>query len=550
MDTYAPIESLEINEETDLRCNGCSSPAVIFCKECLEVNGSSYYCLNCSKVIHNLKMFKNHTLQEITQNKQLIKITKNEKFRFCKKHNKKLKVFCFDDKKMLCHKCAFSDHEGHHLKIISLAVESYKNIYFPTPTQIGSLIEKNTNFVKLISNSSKEVKSQQETQLKNVENGFSEIIEMLEKKKKTIQNEIIESSKVQMEKLNELFFQKKDTIEQYKGILKNLDLIKTKKLIKTDPVLYFHYILPIMDVNFMNEEELKLPIKIDSQEKSLNIGSVLRVIKSLKLSNIYSIKNCFVRIGRRRTFTPIIFLVEIRNHLGKAIKNFKGEIILIIENQNGETHHFTDFYFRSNEGQPGIVFGSFEPKSNGIYKVTKLHINDEVKIIDNLAFEYYNHSHTFKSSGAGRSIMISNGNLSAMHIESNYYKALDSQVALNQLMVKGKYNFCFRIESHLTGCVSFGVIPKNSVQPAYKCGWTFCVYCPNRFACGKNLGKWGEKFSKNDIIKINVNMDSKRMTVYKNNKKIGIVHKNFGNDLIFACSLLSTNSKISIVHQN
>ncbi|KAJ3434067.1 hypothetical protein M0812_20126 [Anaeramoeba flamelloides] len=548
MEINVPIETLKTNEETDFKCNGCSSPAVIFCKECLEVNGSSYYCLNCSKVIHNLKMFKNHTLQNITQNNQITKKTKNEKFRFCKKHNKKLKVFCFDDKKMLCHKCAFSEHEGHHLKIISLAADSYKNIYLPTSTQIGTLIEKNSNFVKLISKSSKEVKSLEETQLKNIENGFSEIIKILLKKKKTIQNEIIERSKGQIEKLNGIFFQKKDIIEQYKEILKNLELIKTKELIKTDPVLYFHYILPIMDVNFINEEELTLPIKIDSEEKHLNIGSVLTAIKSLKLSNIYSIKNSFVRIGRRRAFTPIMFLVEIRDHFGKHINKFKGEIGLIIENQNGETLHFTDFDLRPNEGQPGIVFGNFKPKSNGTYKVTELHINDENKIIDNLTFGYYNHSQTFHN--AGRSIQISNGNLSAIHVNSSFYKSLDSQVAVNQVMVKGQYNFFFKIESRLTGCVSFGIVPQNSLQPAYKCGWTFCVYCPNRFACGKNLGNWGEKFDRNDIIKINVNMDSKRMTIYKNNKKIGIVHKDFGDNLIMVCSLLPINSKISILKQN
>src|SRR5688572_22504401 len=106
-------------------CDACCEDEVeMLCKEC---------CLNlcneCCKSHRRHKMTKNHEVVPLVRPNQIISEQTEDNLvsDVCKKHDKeRLKLYCFDCKKLVCAFCYIESHQNHKWSDISKAAETFR----------------------------------------------------------------------------------------------------------------------------------------------------------------------------------------------------------------------------------------------------------------------------------------------------------------------------------------------------------------------------------------------------------------------------------------
>uniref|UniRef100_A0A3B1J8W9 Uncharacterized protein n=1 Tax=Astyanax mexicanus TaxID=7994 RepID=A0A3B1J8W9_ASTMX len=126
--------------EENLKCSICldffKDPVVLscshsFCKTCLDRSWNQNDEKNCPLCRKKIKRapFKNLSLREACESfmeEKKRKISEESQGVICLDHAKKQKLFCMDDKKLVCMQCVSQNHQSHSFTAISNVASEYK----------------------------------------------------------------------------------------------------------------------------------------------------------------------------------------------------------------------------------------------------------------------------------------------------------------------------------------------------------------------------------------------------------------------------------------
>ncbi|KAJ6236063.1 e3 ubiquitin-protein ligase trim [Anaeramoeba flamelloides] len=226
------------------KCQNCNKKqSQFYCTKC-EV----FYCSKCEEQIHNISVLKKHKkhLYKAPYN-ELVK--KETNFNICRKHNKKLSLYCIHENKLICYECYETCKINNHeiLGLTDFSNEIYEKIKI-----ILNKIQNEENQNKETKQKSLENQNKLKEKIKNIckkiENDSDLLIQKIQDSKINYLNsfkkiEIIINNKIQTilkntEKKQKMFLKKKIKINTIKKLKKDKNHIKLiqegKEIIKSE----------------------------------------------------------------------------------------------------------------------------------------------------------------------------------------------------------------------------------------------------------------------------------------------------------------------------
>ncbi|XP_045194932.2 uncharacterized protein LOC123550565 [Mercenaria mercenaria] len=240
---------METKRETILCCDSClrdntDSPANAFCLQCSES-----LCDNCNKHHKRNKASSNHTIQSISDEKDVEAFDTLKRLTQCSVHtDKKIKYLCKDHDQLCCNECAIVKHRKCE-DVVSLAEEMGKASQNASTSAENVLKEFNTHADLLMLHEATE-----QVKIDNTKETCTQALETLKKNMetayKTLQDKItMESGKCQ-DTITKSISAQKDEIQSYQEELN----ISIRKLETVRPLG--------KDVHvYLTEREMRLELK-------------------------------------------------------------------------------------------------------------------------------------------------------------------------------------------------------------------------------------------------------------------------------------------------
>ncbi|KAJ3452266.1 hypothetical protein M0812_04030 [Anaeramoeba flamelloides] len=327
-----PIEA-EQTEESHIcvECNqtGKKQKAFYWCQDCLN-----YYCKEHDKIIHSFSVFSKHQRTEIDK----IATSLNSKNPLkCEKHNEKLEIYCFDDEKIICYKCAISKHNGHALKPISEFNDNW-NILDPNYKEeikqqghFNTTVKERKHLLEMVEKEKKKIEKKSVNLKKQVQKKYIILQELIENKINEIKNSIDQEKNDKIKKLNKQYNIESGNIsdlENFPKIVKYLNLAKKNNN-------YFEIIqkeLIIKKLCSLTKTQPELVCTV-GKKQIFTVENQIQSINNLQITSVISIQNSLIKIGPnllKPLFTNIV--VELRgesNNYIPEIDIYKSELYVI-----------------------------------------------------------------------------------------------------------------------------------------------------------------------------------------------------------------------------
>ena len=110
--------------KVELTCESCrrgTTPVEAFCRHC-----ALFICQSCEEAHRTMRPFSDHVvvpLDDLRQNTAAHFPVKEEAQMKCKEHGgKKMKLYCYDCKQLICRDCIVKDHKEHEYEFVNKAV--------------------------------------------------------------------------------------------------------------------------------------------------------------------------------------------------------------------------------------------------------------------------------------------------------------------------------------------------------------------------------------------------------------------------------------------
>ena len=111
-----------------LTCESCrrgTTPVKAFCRHC-----ALFICQSCEEAHRTMRPFSDHVvvpLDDLRQNTAAHFPIKEETQMKCKEHGgKKMKLYCYDCKQLICRDCIIKDHKEHEYEFINKAAVQFQ----------------------------------------------------------------------------------------------------------------------------------------------------------------------------------------------------------------------------------------------------------------------------------------------------------------------------------------------------------------------------------------------------------------------------------------
>ena len=205
--TFSTLQ--RIHGEVGAICEGCNSGSLAesFCRQC-----TFFICNGCVESHHKMvNILGKHTVvsvQDLREGKARVSDQSSKAFPAmkCESHHEDLKVFCFDCDTLICRDCTMVDHKSHQFQFCSRAAPEVKG---ELTKKLEPLEQTEQNLVKAVEevrSTRLEVEAQGRSVALTIDESFSELVKILERRKE----ELLEESKLRVqEKVEKLTVQEK-----------------------------------------------------------------------------------------------------------------------------------------------------------------------------------------------------------------------------------------------------------------------------------------------------------------------------------------------------
>ena len=191
-DVYQKMAKVE--GKVEAVCEQCSKgKAVAFCRQCTD-----FICAECKTLHGKLKVFAGHdvaTLKELKKggaNYVLLKEPPPPKY---PKHDKTMKIFCFDCKCLICRDCTVIDHKGHSYNFLKeCAIEARKTLH-DSLTPLRRVQANIAGANKKLAGTKTQVGSQGEEVYKSVVQCFRQLKALLEQRETELVKKVLTLAK-------------------------------------------------------------------------------------------------------------------------------------------------------------------------------------------------------------------------------------------------------------------------------------------------------------------------------------------------------------------
>ncbi|KAJ3445213.1 tripartite motif-containing protein [Anaeramoeba flamelloides] len=225
------------------KCEKChKKQSQFYCTKC-EV----YYCAKCEEQIHNISVLKKHK-------KHLYKAPYNElvkktNFNRCRKHNKKLSLYCIDENKLICSECYSTCKLNNHeiLGLNDFSNEIYEKVKFilnkiqneenQNKETIQKSLENQHKLKEKINNICKKIENDSDLLIQKIQDSKINHLNLFKKIEIIINNKIetiLKDTEKKQKRINETKI-KINTIKKFKKDKNHIKLIQGgKEIIKKE----------------------------------------------------------------------------------------------------------------------------------------------------------------------------------------------------------------------------------------------------------------------------------------------------------------------------
>ena len=167
--------------------------AVAFCRQCTD-----FICAECKTLHGKLKVFAGHdvaTLKELKKGGANHVLLKEPPLPKCPKHDKTMKIFCFDCKCLICRDCTLIDHKGHSYNFLKeCAIEARKTLH-DSLTPLRRVQANIAGANKKLAGTKTQVGSQGEEVCKSVVQCFRQLKAILEQREAELVKKVLTLAK-------------------------------------------------------------------------------------------------------------------------------------------------------------------------------------------------------------------------------------------------------------------------------------------------------------------------------------------------------------------
>uniref|UniRef100_A0A668AFR8 Uncharacterized protein n=1 Tax=Myripristis murdjan TaxID=586833 RepID=A0A668AFR8_9TELE len=218
----------------EVPCDVCTGTKLKALKSCLVCLAS--YCETHLEPHQRITGLKSH---------QLIDPVDNLEGRMCKKHDKLLELFCKTDQMCLCMLCTASDHKSHDIVPLKEEYEGKKAELGKTEAEIQQMIQKRRVKIQEIKRSVELSREDAEREIadsvrvftslmQSVERGQAELIDMIEEKQKTTEQQAEGFIKELQQEISELM-RRSTEVEQLSHTEDHLHLLQSFPSLSAPP---------------------------------------------------------------------------------------------------------------------------------------------------------------------------------------------------------------------------------------------------------------------------------------------------------------------------
>ena len=179
------MKKAEQNEKVE--CTNCSSklPSVAFCHQCSE-----YICTKCVEAHKHMRQFSTHKVVSIESLRTASSFPVVEKEVHCSKHrDEKLKLYCYDCRKLVCRDCVLIDHKDHMYKFVEEAASQCKFEIMKKVESVKKISVDLESAVKGLNDSEKMLSAHCTATMKAIDNALDRIAFQLMQKRKQLKEE-------------------------------------------------------------------------------------------------------------------------------------------------------------------------------------------------------------------------------------------------------------------------------------------------------------------------------------------------------------------------
>ncbi|KAH1183215.1 hypothetical protein KIL84_004707 [Mauremys mutica] len=236
-----------------------------FCRSCItqrwEGLKRNFPCPQCRKRFRKGNIRPNPQLEEIAKQVSAPAVKGSEGEKLCEEHEKPLKLFCEEHKKLICDGCVISQYHGEHSVLpIEDAVKTYKN---KIHLKLRYFKKERERMLKCISNGEKKACSfltQTETARKEIPSYFVQKHHILKEEEQRWMERLDEMDKNTLSCKNECFGKISNKISYFEKLISDMEEKCQQPVIKF--LQDFESTLSSLDKAMKQQEEMDGPVSI------------------------------------------------------------------------------------------------------------------------------------------------------------------------------------------------------------------------------------------------------------------------------------------------
>ncbi len=191
-----------VHGKIEVRCEGCNSgsKAEAFCCHC-----AVFICKDCVLSHKKLKVFSSHevaSLEDLKQGRAKQIAVAEPATKKCSIHEEPLLIYCYDCDSLICRDCTVIDHRDHKFQFSKLEAPAIKESLLEALAPFQEITTKLSNAVKDVCTTKHEVEAQSASILGSIETSFQRLFDILERRKKELEEEVSEKVHDKVKKLS------------------------------------------------------------------------------------------------------------------------------------------------------------------------------------------------------------------------------------------------------------------------------------------------------------------------------------------------------------
>ena len=172
-------------------CHRATTPVEAFCRHC-----ALFICQHCEEAHCTMRVFSDHvvvSLDDLRQNTATHLPMKVEAQIRCKEHGgKKMKLYCYDCKQLICRDCIIIDHKGHEYNFVNKAAVQCRASLKGSVAPLRETKENIGQVLKEVESMESKLNTNSTTLARDIDRSIDELILLLQKRREQLHHEAVE----------------------------------------------------------------------------------------------------------------------------------------------------------------------------------------------------------------------------------------------------------------------------------------------------------------------------------------------------------------------